>query len=55
MHAAWGRFATTGDPSWRAWDERRPVTVFDEPTTRVEDGLRDEILTAWRDGGHGNR
>jgi para-nitrobenzyl esterase len=54
MHAAWVCFATTVDPGWRAWDERRPVLVFDEPTTRVEDGLRDEILTAWRDGGHVN-
>ncbi|MGO8959135.1 MAG: carboxylesterase/lipase family protein [Streptosporangiaceae bacterium] len=28
MHAAWIRFASTGDPGWPAFDARHPVMVF---------------------------
>src|SRR4051794_25558605 len=28
MHAAWVRFATTGDPGWEAWDASRPVRTL---------------------------
>ncbi|GAA3306469.1 carboxylesterase/lipase family protein [Nonomuraea dietziae] len=31
MHAAWVRFVKDGDPGWPAWDEGRPVMVFDSP------------------------
>ena len=28
MHAAWIRFATTGDPGWQPFDARYPVMTF---------------------------
>ena len=28
MHAAWVRFAKTGNPGWEAWNEKRPVRMF---------------------------
>ncbi|MFJ7417065.1 hypothetical protein ACIQXD_00405 [Streptomyces uncialis] len=28
VHAAWVRFAATGDPGWRAWEGSRPVMTF---------------------------
>jgi para-nitrobenzyl esterase len=28
MHAAWIRFARTGDPGWRPFDDSYPVMVF---------------------------
>ncbi|MGW4472920.1 carboxylesterase/lipase family protein [Nonomuraea sp. NPDC004354] len=31
MHAAWVRFVTYGEPGWPAWEEGRPVMVFDSP------------------------
>ncbi|MFE2879937.1 carboxylesterase/lipase family protein [Streptomyces roseus] len=31
MHAAWVRFAVTGDPGWRAWDGNGPPMVFGGP------------------------
>lgn len=31
MHAAWVRFAATGDPGWRPWDASRPVMTFGRP------------------------
>ncbi|GAA2247482.1 carboxylic ester hydrolase [Streptomyces ruber] len=31
MHAAWVRFAETGDPGWPAWDATHPVRIFDDP------------------------
>ncbi|MEU8843501.1 carboxylesterase family protein [Streptomyces roseus] len=31
MHAAWVRFAATGDPGWRAWDGNGPPMVFGGP------------------------
>jgi para-nitrobenzyl esterase len=43
MHDAWVRFATTGDPGWRAWDERHPVMVFDAASAEV-DGPHDAEL-----------
>ncbi|QNN52157.1 carboxylesterase/lipase family protein [Nocardioides mesophilus] len=43
MHASWVRFATTGDPGWRSYDERRTVRVFDAAGGReVEDPRGDE-------------
>lgn len=48
IHAAWVRFATNGDPGWRAWDPARPVMVFDDPVSTVADAPRDAELAAWR-------
>ena len=48
MHAAWVRFATTGEPGWQAWDAARPVMVFDAPASGVIGGPRDAQLAAWR-------
>ena len=31
MHAAWIRFATTGDPGWQALDANYPVMTFAGP------------------------
>ncbi|MFI8263160.1 MULTISPECIES: carboxylesterase/lipase family protein [unclassified Streptomyces] len=31
MHAAWVRFAVTGDPGWAAWDGNGPPMVFGGP------------------------
>ncbi|WP_431901360.1 carboxylesterase/lipase family protein [Nonomuraea sp. bgisy101] len=31
MHGAWVRFVREGEPGWPAWDEGRPVMVFDSP------------------------
>lgn len=42
MHAAWVRFAATGDPGWPAWDERRPVMTFDHPDSGVVLAPRDD-------------
>ena len=41
MHAAWVRFATTGDPGWPAWDETRPMMVFDHPEPGVQHAQRE--------------
>ena len=48
MHAAWVRFAMTGDPGWRAWDAERPVMVFDHERSGVVEGLREAELASWR-------
>ena len=48
MHAAWIRFATTGDPGWRAWDATRPVMVFDDPSSGVVEAPRDAQLAVQR-------
>jgi para-nitrobenzyl esterase len=48
MHAAWVRFATTGDPGWPAWNASRLVKVFDEPASGVVEQPRDSQLAAWR-------
>jgi len=43
MHAAWIRFASTGDPGWPAFDQRHPVRVFDAGGGSVQlDPRRDE-------------
>jgi len=46
MHAAWVRFARTGDPGWAAWDESRPVMTFDEPGCRLVHAPRDDERSA---------
>jgi para-nitrobenzyl esterase len=47
MHRAWVDFATTGDPGWAAWDDTRPVMVFDAPESGVVLAPRDEELRSW--------
>jgi len=43
MHAAWIRFASTGDPGWPAYDASRPVMAFDTGGANVQyDPRRDE-------------
>ncbi|GII92460.1 carboxylesterase/lipase family protein [Sinosporangium siamense] len=42
MHAAWVRFAATGDPGWAEWDASRPVMTFDSPGSRVVHAPREE-------------
>lgn len=45
MHDAWVRFATTGDPGWQAWDERRPVRMFGGAASIVYAPREDERVT----------
>ncbi|MFI1584162.1 carboxylesterase/lipase family protein [Embleya sp. NPDC020630] len=47
MHAAWVRFAKTGDPGWEPWDARRPVRMFDAPTTATVLAPREAERAAW--------
>ena len=45
MHAAWIRFARTGDPGWPVFDDRHAVRVFDAGGGSVEfDPRRDERM-----------
>ncbi|WP_137990685.1 carboxylesterase/lipase family protein [Streptomyces vilmorinianum] len=47
MHAAWVRFAATGDPGWRAWDATRPVMTFGPGAPTLVESPRDDELRAW--------
>ncbi|MDN3260485.1 carboxylesterase family protein [Streptomyces sp. CSDS2] len=47
MHAAWVRFATSGDPGWAAWDATHPVRIFDGGGPRVACGPRDAEVALW--------
>ncbi|MFF9587996.1 carboxylesterase/lipase family protein [Streptomyces sp. NPDC014646] len=47
MHAAWVRFAATGDPGWPVWDESRPVMGFGPGTPAVVRAPRDDELRGW--------
>lgn len=47
MHAAWVRFATTGDPGWPAWNAARPVQVFTAPASGVVLAPREDERAAW--------
>ncbi|MEU1168316.1 carboxylesterase family protein, partial [Streptomyces sp. NPDC005921] len=47
MHGAWVRFATTGDPGWRPWDDTHPVRVIGDGEPRTVPGLRDTDLALW--------
>lgn len=49
VHAAWVRFAKTGDPGWREWDADRPTMVFGAERSEVVDRRRDAQLAAWRE------
>lgn len=47
MHAAWVRFAATGDPGWSGWDASRPVMGFGPGAPGVLRAPRDTELRAW--------
>ncbi|MES4887196.1 carboxylesterase family protein [Streptomyces sp. NPDC096012] len=47
MHAAWVRFATTGDPGWQAWDASHPVRILGEGRPYTAHGPRDAELALW--------
>ncbi|GGW64031.1 carboxylic ester hydrolase [Streptomyces lucensis JCM 4490] len=47
MHAAWVRFATTGNPGWQAWDDSHPVRVFDGGVPYTAYGSLDEAMALW--------
>ncbi|HEX9032443.1 MAG TPA: carboxylesterase family protein [Streptosporangiaceae bacterium] len=50
MHAAWVRFASTGDPGWAAFDASRPVRVFDAGGGSVELDQRRDEREIWPQG-----
>ncbi|WP_285567034.1 carboxylesterase family protein [Streptomyces sp. RTGN2] len=47
MHAAWVRFAETGDPGWPAWDASRPVMRFGPGAPRVVRAPREDERRGW--------
>ena len=47
MHAAWIRFASTGEPGWPAYDASRPVMTFDAGGGRVQNDPRSDEREAW--------
>ncbi|MFE4695289.1 carboxylesterase/lipase family protein [Streptomyces sp. NPDC056749] len=47
MHRAWVDFVTSADPGWDAWDTRRPVMVFDDPSRGTVLSPRQEELQPW--------
>ncbi|HEX6934068.1 MAG TPA: carboxylesterase family protein [Streptosporangiaceae bacterium] len=47
MHAAWIRFAGTGDPGWRPYDASRPVMTFDAGGGRLRHDPRRDEREAW--------
>ncbi|MEU6477587.1 carboxylesterase family protein [Streptomyces sp. NPDC047017] len=47
MHAAWVRFAASGDPGWEAWDATHPVRVLGDGPPHTVHGLRDAELALW--------
>lgn len=48
MHAAWVRFAETGDPGWPAWSPERPVKVWDGAADAVVPAPREDERARWR-------
>src|SRR5262249_4414366 len=47
MHAAWVRFAATGDPGWQRFDASCPVMVFENPGPHLELDPRGDERLAW--------
>ncbi|MFF1923764.1 carboxylesterase/lipase family protein [Streptomyces sp. NPDC058221] len=47
MHAAWVRFARSGDPGWPAWDASRPVMAFGPGAPAAVRAPRDDELRGW--------
>jgi para-nitrobenzyl esterase len=47
MHAAWIRFAATGDPGWPTYGASRAVMVFDTGGGSVRNDPRREEREIW--------
>ncbi len=47
MHAAWTRFAASGEPGWASYDASRPVRVFDAGSSSVSNDPHSNERTAW--------
>jgi para-nitrobenzyl esterase len=47
MHAAWIRFAVSGDPGWPAYDASRPVMFFDAGGCAVQHNPRKDEREIW--------
>jgi para-nitrobenzyl esterase len=47
MHAAWIRFAVSGDPGWPAYDASRPVMFFDAGGGAVQHNPRKDEREIW--------
>ncbi|MFJ4898765.1 carboxylesterase/lipase family protein [Streptomyces sp. NPDC088727] len=47
MHAAWVRFAVSGDPGWPGWDATRPVMLFGPGAPGTVLAPRDDELRGW--------
>jgi para-nitrobenzyl esterase len=50
MNSAWVRFATSGDPGWPAFDDSRPVRIFDAGGSGVEYDPRGDERAIWPAG-----
>ena len=50
MHAAWIRFARGSDPGWPAFDQRRPVQIFDAGGGSIELDPRGDERAIWPQG-----
>jgi para-nitrobenzyl esterase len=50
MNSAWVRFATGGDPGWPAFDDSRPVRIFDADGGRIEHDPRGDERAIWPAG-----
>jgi para-nitrobenzyl esterase len=50
MHAAWIRFASDGDPGWRAFDGSYPVMVFSGAGCALEEDPRGDERRIWSAG-----
>jgi para-nitrobenzyl esterase len=48
MHAAWVRFAKSGDPGWEKWGSRRPVQTFDAPVSHLVYAPHERERAAWK-------
>lgn len=47
MHAAWIRFARTGDPGWAPYDTRHRVTTVIDRRWTVHEDLRGDVRRSW--------
>jgi para-nitrobenzyl esterase len=50
MHSAWVRFATTANPGWPAFDDSRPVRIFDADGGSIEHDPRGDERAIWPAG-----
>lgn len=50
MNSAWVKFATTANPGWPAFDDSRPVRVFDADGGSIEHDLRGDERAIWPAG-----